>query len=355
MSYRKKFRATNRAFQTFKEITDIHTEAGHCSLIGIHTPQGANVRAFLGPLFTAFRKYRYLGCDVSLVPVTPLLADPSQIGYEPGDDIDPRDMTNPILFKACHGDSLTPTLNMIYRNSHQFDLSSAGIDMPENRVNAGGTETSTFGDLVESAYYNELCSHNFRKSNLMKGMKIRNLVPLNYCVDANKQFRYHIVQENLKKYDGTDYFCAVGAGTDTTLPSVDGSGVSINSNVMDIFTGKLHRDGWHDCEDVIGEYVGNASSGGTDYKAMTSNFNLPKLYLGLLWLPPSYKQEMYFRMIITHRFAFREFRTLPFASMVDDAYAPALNLDPSYGRQDPVPSGTPSYEDLNPSMSEGDE
>ena len=44
---------------------------------------------------------------------------------------------------------------------------------------------------------------------------------------------------------------------------------------------------------------------------------LPKIFMGILLFPPSYLQELYFRMVITHFFEFKEFRGISMKGPLD--------------------------------------
>lgn len=93
--------ATQYAKASYEEIIDCHTEEGHVTAIGIHTPTGDTPRKMFSGFFEQFKKFKYLGCSIKLVPAARLPADPLQVSYEPGQVIgtavDPRDMLNPFF------------------------------------------------------------------------------------------------------------------------------------------------------------------------------------------------------------------------------------------------------------------
>lgn len=91
--------ATNYASASYQEILDVNTVKGNVTVIGIHTPTGSTPVRRLSGFFTQFRKFKYRGCIVQVVPAATLPADPLQVGFEAGENtIDMRDMLNPILF-----------------------------------------------------------------------------------------------------------------------------------------------------------------------------------------------------------------------------------------------------------------
>lgn len=53
--------------RTYTETYDVNTADGKPTLIGFHTPIGRNPYHFLYPAFMMYEKYRYLGCDISIV------------------------------------------------------------------------------------------------------------------------------------------------------------------------------------------------------------------------------------------------------------------------------------------------
>ncbi len=120
--------ATNYAKASYSEIYDFGTKSGQCTIMGIHTPSveaGVVNRAtpyqMLSGFFKQFRKFKYSGCKVTLVPAAQLPADPLQVSFEAGQPtIDPRDLLNPILFHGCHGESLAQALNSIFANTDAF-------------------------------------------------------------------------------------------------------------------------------------------------------------------------------------------------------------------------------------------
>lgn len=62
--------------RSFVQTYDLNTEQGAPTLLGIHTPIGGDAWRFLGMWFRGFTKYKYLGCDITIVnaarlPLTP--------------------------------------------------------------------------------------------------------------------------------------------------------------------------------------------------------------------------------------------------------------------------------------------
>jgi hypothetical protein len=85
-------------------------------------------------------------------------------------------------------------------------------------------------------------------------------------------------------------------------------------------TSKIHPLGWQDTYSVHQKTLVSAEVDGTepdDSQAVgdalaSVNLNapmtIPKVFMGMIMLPPAYKTEQYFRLIINHNFAFKNFR-----------------------------------------------
>lgn len=287
--------ATNHASAQYQEIIDFHTESGKVSLCGIHTPQGNKPRRMLAGFFTQFRKYRYKGCSLVMVPAARLPADPLGVSYEAGEPgSDPRDLLNPILFHGCHGDNLNAALNSIYKGS--FDYNSTSVDMDVN------DQETVPADAIdwESHYYRALSDPSFTKSNVMSPFRKKGLHPLVYNVASNHQI--------MPNEDNNDVGqLVVGTVDDGELGYNGGTagfvsnGAAGNSDVFPRFmTNRLQSLGWLDTKQIL-----NGRSGAV----IPANTTLPKVFMGLLMLPPAYKTEMYFRLVLTHFFEFKQFNT----------------------------------------------
>nr|WCR62277.1 MAG: capsid protein [ssDNA virus sp.] len=283
--------ATNHASAQYQEIIDFHTESGKVSLCGIHTPQGNKPRRMLAGFFTQFRKYRYKGCSLVMVPAARLPADPLGVSYEAGEPgSDPRDLLNPILFHGCHGDNLNAALNTIYKGSFDYQSSAVGMDV----VNKSDVPAESID--WESQYYRALSDPSFQKSNVMSAFRKKGLHPLVYNVASNHQI---VPNENNSQVgqigvEGGHY--AFMPAIEGQVADSDGTRVAVKPVFM---TNRLQSLGWLDTKQVI-------NSVASVDPAITT---LPKIFMGLIMLPPAYKTEMYFRMVITHFFEFKQFNT----------------------------------------------
>lgn len=322
--------ATNYVKAKFQEIYDMGTVSGRTTILGIHTPQGDRVQKLLGGFFRQFRKFKYSGCSVTMVPAAQLPADPLQVSFEAGSlTVDPRDLLNPILFHGCHGESLNEILNQYLMNSNTAGTSSVDEVRPT-------LEES------EAGYYSALSDPSFRKFGIQSGAKVsltpkvHPLVMTNPLVPSDAQLNYYQTVDGLKvqgSLNGSNTgqvidmdtsaagFTGGFRGLGNTVPLINSQGVSSMIGVSPVmFSNGLRPLGWLPTTSAPpmlkeGEitYDPTQAAAGTVAPVASSATigatKLPKLFMGFFMLPPSYTQEMYFRLIINHYFEFKDFTT----------------------------------------------
>lgn len=330
--------ATNGVVASYQEIVDLHTEANHVTVLGIHTPTGDYPSKMFSGFFDQYKKYKYLGCSISLVPAARLPADPLQISYEAGqvEDtfMDPRDALNPILFHGCHGDDMGTILNRLYGDDNGVTDSIVGVDVPE-----GGEYTwdAVQYELLERLYYKALTDNTWKKAHPQRGFRKSGLRPLVYDLSVNRQIMPGTIEMGLD----TDGDLPFGLGSDgsnlklmggdstsdyakvqTSLPTVASI---INKKQLQFFTPRLKSLGWMDTRNTLTRPQSvrfNPSTVLEMGQALTEkaiNYaQMPKLFMGCIMLPPAYGVEQYYRMIINHRFAFKNFRGISFKPEVSD-------------------------------------
>lgn len=311
--------ATNYASASYQEILDVNTVKGNVTIIGIHTPTGNTPVRRLSGFFSQFRKFRYKGCSVQVVPAATLPADPLQVGFEAGENtIDMRDMLNPILFHGTHGESLQIAWNNIFYNHDRFNgdgthgngyIVGAGMDVDDVAFADVGNS------LVETQYYQAITDRTWRKFGIQSAFKLPFMSP--------RVWKAATVYPIL----GNGY---ADIGNMNTGPNYAGGTIPLGS-IFDSsnsygLTQKVGSDG-----DVLDQHW--MSSGTTPLGWLpTVTFPnvgntistapatvLPKIFMGVLVLPPSYLQELYFRVIVTHYYEFKGFTaSLAPASMMPD-------------------------------------
>ena len=317
--------ATNYAKATYTEVYDFGTKAGQVTVVGIHTPTGHMPNQMLGGFFTQFRKFKYAGCKVTIVPAAQLPADPLQVSYEAGEiTIDPRDMLNPVMFHGCYGDSLNAALNVAYTNTKSYpDVgfqtdSTVSVDQPFGSGNV-------WIDGAEDAYYAALSDPSWRKYGIQQGMRLPFMSPRVWNTATNMPIlpaddggvgsmgSYDImlkISNQLKAagqagldadeiHDGMFFNPAM-----EFITGIEDANNKLTASPqwMSAGTKKL---GW------LPTYMPQQVDANANV-ALISTFKrveLPKIFMGVLILPPSYKQELYFRMSIQHYFEFKDFST----------------------------------------------
>lgn len=342
--------ATNYAFASYSEIYDMHTEVGKTTLLGIHTPITNRHQKFLNGFFTQFKKFRYKGASLSFVPVATLPADPLNVSYEAGEPgIDPRDLTNPIIHCGMHGQHLGKYLDSIFHLDIDNVLSSMDVC---NSVTDADQLLS-----LENAYYTALSSPNFKKSHPQHGFTKKGLHPMVYGLATNRPYAVHDASNGnyeinpLAQSTFGELTLHPGGGTSTkgeiynefssntaqTLGverTVYGNGdTHFKYDYGQFFTNKLHSLGWLDTLQHQSQVLVNGDGDGGDVLPYVSFTGLPKVYMYFVMLPPAYKQEMYYRVIIRHFFEFREFRpvTGPFSfyGYTNGVYDGVIGNDPA--------------------------
>lgn len=304
--------------RTYTETYDMNTEEGSPTLLGIHTPIGNIPYTFLAPAFRMYKKYKYLGCDITVVNAARLPVDPEQLGKIEGTNyVDPRDTLNPIMFKGCHGESMGAILDSMYDG---LLMTHKGSALDKEKLKAG----------LEAFYYTALGDDGWRKSPIQKTLSLKGLHPMVYSLSTNHQIlptnglALDYYRENVPTAPTGTASVGVPNGAFTTpgnsgpsSPVVDLTGVwrangddespTLLRGVNSLFTSKMHRLGWLDTL----QYVGRNGSITNPLVPLDGDIaQLPKVFMGLLMLPPSYLCRQYLRVIIRHKFKFAGYRTI---------------------------------------------
>nr|WDW25859.1 MAG: capsid protein [Canine associated porprismacovirus] len=373
--------ATQSVTCSYQEIIDLHTESDRVSVIGIHTPTGDVPKQMFSGFYKQFKKFRYLGASLALVPAARLPADPLQVSYEAGEPtIDPRDMLNPIMFHGCHGNDMGAILNQMYNYSGVLNatslpsaIGSPAIDLDHfssadmvgfpTAWSTGANNDNPNMDpfkCVSALYYKALTDNTWMKANPQRGFKKKGLRPLVYNVATTHQLLWaegpsgenglgvnvnYVGGQPTATSDGTmgvesvDATGAVRAGALPSQPDMRASGGTYSAQPfydggINFLTNKLQSLGWLDTYQPVQPYgnnIGNVYSAPTSsdgssgwgtvanataaaYASTWQPATLPRVYMGMMLLPPAYKTEQYFRLVLNHRFAFAGFRGISMQS-----------------------------------------
>lgn len=328
--------ATRFVKASYQEVIDLHTESGHVTAIGVHTPTGDTPRKMFRGYFDQYRKYRYAGAKITFAPVAKLPADPLSVSYEAGEPtIDPRDLANPILVHGCHGDDMGTILNKLYGDNSTISDGLDGLDVADTDAVPSGV-TSPYYAAMERLYYKALTDRTWKKAGIQRGFSKSGLRPLLYTLATNHQIMPSALLQDGGSHVNNAGQIVVNGGVPTSNygdASATDDGYELENPVdpkqIQFFTPHLTRLGWLDTRNVItvnglGTTDQNISSGGSAaltganelvQSGLVSQVNyveLPKLFMLCILLPPAYKTEMYFRAIITHFFQFKDFRGISF-------------------------------------------
>lgn len=321
------------------EIYDLQTQVGKGTVLKVHTPTGNNVKRHLFGHFLQYKRYKYLGARVSLIPASTLPADPLQLSYEAGDqNIDPRDMVNPILWKHYHGETMTTDVlhvqdQLDYSQDGMVDPYVAGYSIGEANYSQFGTS----GVAIDKVYPRALMDTSFRKAGVQTGFSTF-VKPFVYNVTSNIQLAPGLRGGNNSGLQSSKFMglSDLEATSQITVPAINGpdlfgpresgyksnakAGQSANSEPkyrLDFQTSNLVPLGWQDTlsrDFAPGTTVGPSGTAvaGSPYDSM-GDFgvgpNLPDIPMLYILMPPAYKTEFYFRMVIKHYFAFKGFRS----------------------------------------------
>lgn len=315
--------ATNYVTATYQEIYDLNTREGKLSIIGIHTPTTIRPVAKLQGFFAQYKKFRYNGISkIAIQPAAQLPADPLQVSMEAGQTLDPRDLLNPILFHGAHGTSINAALNVAYRRTgHTFSTTST----ERNDVAAIYDFSGDEAPVARNLYYSALSDPSFTKFSPQQFIQLTDLVPMVHRMNASLYFGPNQGAE----YAGSNHGSA-GTRLDTEMiRAPQGSVWNGNQEVespeaieqqytvayQQFFTNGMAQLDWMPTRTFsnIGA-VEETNPNRTNVEMFTE---LPKLYMGVLIFPPSYNQKLYFRMVITHSFSFKDFGTYWDPSMKD--------------------------------------
>lgn len=356
---------TQQVFAKYTELYDISTDIGKNIHYKIHTPTGVSHMRKLAGLYKQFKEYKYLGATIAWVPITTLPKDLLGVSYEAGENtVDPRDLINPILHKGYKGESLiTDFLTERALWTENDDATDAGwqgdkFGGASNRIKrmteSGGVskiglgeEQVNYHDILRGMYYTSLTDSEWEKAHPREGF-YKELFPLVRTLASTARIGPTGIEQNTTQvpWENTDIVKKADRDINSLhttveyLKDANGQGIELGNtnlpntglntigevgifgnnsyqsiNQSDIFTHEFERLGWM-------ETSGKGNLGGTIFTSKktgetmgnptyTTDLDLnrmPKVYMYLVQTPPAYKTKQFYRMSITHNFAFRKFR-----------------------------------------------
>jgi len=354
------------------EIYDLNTVKGRISILKFHTPQDGVLQKHLAGYFLQHRRWMYGGMDIMMIPVATLPLDPLGVSYGAGEPTaDPRDVINPILHRYYHGEKLS--VNFDFETQAGTGGVGAGLVDPNGNTFGASLQEGQVVDTPQfggsQLYANTLMDTSWRKSHLQKGFKV-SCRPYVYPMMANHQIGEisssggtqlsgwgqapwpNIALGNPSSGIGADLYGEIQGGQGsrnypTSEPGFPGSpaggqyvatmyeaphanqqppigsayGATVSSTrYQNMFTAGLRPMGWMDTEPFL---LRAENSTGPNI-ASTLAIRCPLVYMYTTMLPPAFKQNLYFRLIISHKVAFKGYRsTQGLSGLSGGQYVPA--------------------------------
>lgn len=297
----------------YTETYDLNTALNELSMLAIHTPQsGALLRMFHG-FFEQYKKYKINSCSIRMVCASQQQLTPDLVGLQAG-QVDPRDVLNPILFKACTGESMNVLLDQIY-NASQALPATLGSNSIDQHVQGG---------IATQVYYQLLADETFRKSHPQAGLSIDNLKPMVHKIVTTQPFKWNGIK-GTSGYGNDSNPANIGAIDLNTPYGPVGTGSPSGSNIENelavnptIFVSNgITEMPWLDTavSRMVSRYDYD-ESGETENLIPNQNKvlanavinNVPRVYMGCIILPPAILQPLYFRLQISWSVSFRDWR-----------------------------------------------
>lgn len=274
-------------FVRVREVFDLHTVRDKMTLIGVHTPKASLIAKNFPGLLMQCKAYRCVSADVRIACASMLPADPLQVSTTDG-DIAPEDMFNPILYKATTNIGLS-----------QIEARIQALGESGNSATITGDSAITvntgLGDSDFSIYYGLLAdAHGWKHAMPQSGLEMRNLKPLVYEMlyaigdnDANAD------SANIDDAGQSGYLNSSNLATPRAVPAFKGHAKAMPFINCTSASSLTYATGFN-------SNVGN-------HHAFVP---CPKVYCGVIIVPPSRLHELYYRMVVEWTLEFSGIRSI---------------------------------------------
>lgn len=314
----------NTVNASYTETYDLNTAIGELSMLAVHTPQAPSLKRMFHGFFENYKKYRINSCSIRMVCASQQALTPDLVGLEAG-QVDPRDVLNPILFKACTGESINLLLDQIY-NAADSELVS-----PDN--GSIGHHATTRASAT-TMYYQMLSDDTWRKEHPQRGLVVTGLKPMVHRVVTTQPFKWTGIKGASWGSPGTFSRPAINASSDpsATLSSAGFGGPS-GAFVTDVTNPTVFvSNGLADMPWLETAVVRDVSVTGDEpgdepisVKAKLMINDVPRVYCGAIVLPPAILQRLFFRLQISWSVSFKDWRPAFEYGPLDSSSA---NFDP---------------------------
>lgn len=269
---------------TVSETYDLSTKPNKMSLVAIHTPTKNLIEKTFPGLAVNHRYFRFKYCDVKLACASVLPADPLSVGVSAG-KIAPQDMFNPILYKATTSEGLSTLEYRILglgRGAHGQPSVDGESVTTENENPIGGADNF-------KAYYGLLSNRDgFKIAHPQSGLSMRHLVPLVH----EKLFQFG--QNESTAGNSGDYQNMISDNESNT-------GLQFETMVNQALKGKSRRMPKMNTTFLTGSRTASKFGfSGTDTMDNDQNQmpDIPRAYVGLIVMPPSKLNVLYYRLVV---------------------------------------------------------
>lgn len=289
---------------TYIETYDINTIQNELSILAIHTPQSNTLKRFFHGLYEQYSKMKVLGCNFKIACASKQDLDPTLVGFEAG-QIDPRDVMNPLLFKACTGEGINALLDQIY---------NAGEGIANTGSNLGHSidqHIDASADAIK-AYYSLLADDSFRKAHPQAGMTVMGLKPMVHKVVSTQPFKWNVAGSNGISSDSPAIQGGLPLSSNLASRGFGGQSGSKNqgtdsSNPTVFVSNGVTEMPWLDT--AFSKVMSRVDSEPVDTKVYVLQQSIPRVYMGALVLPPSSgAQNLFFRISVVWHILFKDFR-----------------------------------------------
>lgn len=295
---------SNTIHATYVETYDINTIQNELSILAIHTPQSKTLKRFFHGFYEQYKKMKVLGCNFKIACASKQDLDPTLVGFEEG-QIDPRDVMNPLLFKACTGEGINALLDQIYNAGEA--IAPVGI------ASGHSIDQHVDGDATAlKAYYSLLADESFRKAHPQAGMTVMGLKPMVHKVVTTQPFKWEVARSDRPAIGGTS---DISSNTGAQAFGFGGQSGSYNDMTDPVNPSVFVSNGitdmpWLDTAfSKVCTFVDGSGQSQEVRKAYLLQQNIPRVYMGALVLPPSTgSQNLYFRISVVWHILFKDFR-----------------------------------------------
>lgn len=300
---------TQQIHGTYTETYDLNTIQNELSLLAIHTPQAPSLKRMFHGFFEQYQKFKILGCNFRLTCATRQDLDPTLAGNGAG-QIDPRNVLNPILFKACTGEHINALCDQIYNKSEEVQVGTYGGSVSQH------IDTS---NLAVAAYYSLMADDSWRKEHPQRGITVMGLKPMVHKVVTTQPFKWNVALTNGLRGDSAPNFASTdGMGPNGTQTASGMGGISgssdattdpVNPSVF-VSNGMTEMPWLPTSFSKVSVYENESGTTmGSDKNEILCT-NIPRVYMGCLILPPALGEtgNLYFRLQIVWHILFKDFR-----------------------------------------------